>query len=255
MIMKSISLGWGVQSFTLAAMCALGELPMPDAAVHADTTHEASGTYAFAVKYTPWLESHGVRVVTVRDADPRVVTDRVGGEIFIPAFAATNSSGGGMLRRQCTARWKIAPIRRWLQANRNGAPVELWMGISLDEIQRMKSSDVKYITHRYPLIERRMTRAACVEWLQAHGLDVPPKSACVFCPYHDQAAWHHLKESGNGDWHKAIEVDERIRKVRPPFDLFIHPSRVPIAEVDFRTAEERGQLSLWDEECEGICGV
>lgn len=253
--MKAISLGWGVQSFTIAAMSALGELKPIDAAIHADTTHEASGTYAFAKQWTPWLEGRGVRVVTVRDTNPRVVTERVGGEIFIPAFTATDSSGGGMLRRQCTQRWKIAPIRRWLQANRKGDSVELWMGISLDEIQRVKSSDVKYITNRYPLIECRMTRAACIEWLKAHDLEVPPKSACVFCPYHDQAAWRHLKESGNGDWHKAVEVDGRIRKVRPPFDLFIHPSRIPIADVDFRTVQERGQLSLWDEECEGVCGV
>ena len=46
--MKTISLGWGVQSFTLAAMVALGDLEPVDVAIHADTTHEASGTYAFA---------------------------------------------------------------------------------------------------------------------------------------------------------------------------------------------------------------
>ena len=37
--LKILSLGWGVQSWTLAAMAALGEIPMPDYAVHADTTH------------------------------------------------------------------------------------------------------------------------------------------------------------------------------------------------------------------------
>lgn len=51
--MIAISLGWGVQSFTLAAMSALGELPAVDVAIHADTTHEASGTYAFAARWTP----------------------------------------------------------------------------------------------------------------------------------------------------------------------------------------------------------
>ena len=34
--LKILSLGWGVQSWTLAAMAALGEIPMPDYAVHAD---------------------------------------------------------------------------------------------------------------------------------------------------------------------------------------------------------------------------
>jgi len=41
--MKSLSLGWGVQSFTLAAMVALGDLEPVDVAIHADTTHEANG--------------------------------------------------------------------------------------------------------------------------------------------------------------------------------------------------------------------
>ena len=33
-----LSLGWGVQSWTIAAMAALGELPRFDAALHADAT-------------------------------------------------------------------------------------------------------------------------------------------------------------------------------------------------------------------------
>jgi hypothetical protein len=251
----TLSLGWGWQSFTLAAMAALGEIEMPDVAIHADTTHEMSGTYAFARQWTPWLEEHGVRVVTVQDKSPRIVTDRVGGEIFIPSFTATPTDRGGQLRRQCTQCWKIAPIRRWLQANREGRPVEQWIGISLDEVQRMRDSDVKYITHRWPLIEKRMTRNDCAAWLARHNLPTPPKSACVFCPFHDTRAWHDMKASGNGDWHKAVEVDDAIRKVRPPYDLFLHPSQQPLALVDFSNAEERGQLSLWNDECSGICGV
>lgn len=38
--MRIISLGWGVQSFTLAAMAALDEIEPVDFAVHADTTEE-----------------------------------------------------------------------------------------------------------------------------------------------------------------------------------------------------------------------
>jgi len=253
--MKIISLGWGVQSFTLAAMVALGEFEPIDAAIHADTTHERNNTYLFATRWTPWLEERGVRVMTVQDKSPRVVTDRVGGGIFIPSFTSTPSQNGGQLRRQCTHRWKILPIRRWLQANRNKQTVEQWIGISLDEALRMKPSNVKYIIHRWPLIEKRMTRNDCTRWLQDHGLEVPPKSSCVFCPYHDIHTWHELKASGNGDWSKAVEVDKAIRKVRPPYDLFVHPARVPLEDVDLRTPQEKGQMSLWDEECDGVCGV
>ena len=64
--LRIISLGWGVQSWTLAAMAALGEIPPVDFAVHADTTWEASGTYEHAGTWGPWLATHGVEVVTVQ---------------------------------------------------------------------------------------------------------------------------------------------------------------------------------------------
>ena len=36
---------------------------------------------------------------------------------------------------------------------------------------------------------------------------------------------------------------------------FVHRSRKPLAEVDFRTAEEAGQINMFGNECEGMCGV
>lgn len=250
--MKVLSLGWGVQSVTIAAMVALGELESIDVALHADTTHEGVGTYAYAAQMTPWLERRGVTVVTVSDAQPLPVVASPATDI--PAFTATDSGKNGMLRRQCTESWKIRPMRKWLQAHREGRQVEQWIGISLDEVQRMKDSDVKYVTHRWPLIERRMTRVDCMTWLQRHDLPIPPKSACVFCPYHSTHEWRRVRQAPD-DWQKALNVDKAIRNVRPPYDIFLHPARIPLAEVDFSTAEERGQLSLWDDECNGICGV
>jgi len=248
---KILSLGWGIQSTTIADMVALGELEPIDAAIHADTTHESKLTYEFAKRWTGWLEERGVNVVTVTSKkipDPL----NIGGGIGIPAY--TNTKKGGRIRRQCTRRWKVAPVRRWLQDNRNGQPVEQWLGISLDEYQRMKDNDVRYITNRWPLIEMKMTRQDCVKWLEKHNLEVPPKSACTFCPYHNTAEWRRIKNTPE-DWKEAVTVDRAIRKVRPPYDLFVHPSRKPLEDVDLRTLEEMGQMSLWDQECSGVCGV
>jgi hypothetical protein len=251
--MKIISLGWGVQSFTLAAMVALGELEPVDYALHADTTHEFSGTYAFAKRWTPWLEERGVRVVTVnpKHSDP---LDNGYGAQDAPYYTLNVLGEAGQGKRQCTTQWKIYPMRRYIQAHRNGEPIEQWLGISLDEYQRMKDSDVKYITHRWPLIEKRMTRHDCEKWLSANGLEIPPKSACTFCPFHNTVEWRKIQASPT-DWAEAVSVDEAIRKARPPYDLFVHPARKPLSEVDLRTAEEKGQLSLWDNECAGICGI
>jgi hypothetical protein len=57
------------------------------------------------------------------------------------------------------------------------------------------------------------------------------------------------------DRKEAIEIDRAIRILRPPYDLYIHPARKPLENVDLRTEQEKGQMGLWDEECTGICGV
>lgn len=272
--MKIISLGWGTQSFTLAAMVALGELDPIDYAIHADTTHERSETYRFAERWTPWLEERGVKVVTVSDPAQatRVTTEKTDAPFYthkvveyggtpLSAFMVSGD-GDGKLMRQCTSRWKITPMRRWIASELEGRGlsktagiIEQWLGITMDEVQRMKNSDVKYITHRWPLIEKRMSRWDCIRWLQDNGLEVPPRSACVFCPFHSRAEWRDIRDNAPEDWQKAIEVDNQIRKARPPYDLFVCNQRFPLAECDFDSPQDKGQLDLWENECEGICGI
>ena len=259
--MRVISLGWGVQSFALAAMSALGELPPVDAAIHADTTHERSETYAFAARWTPWLKERGVRVVTVSDRKAANALFGESGQTHLPAFTLRGVERG-QLRRSCTQRWKIAPQRRWISAelHRRGLAkspevVEQWFGISKDEWTRMRDSDVRYIRNAYPFMEQfklPMTRADIRRWLLHNGLEVPVKSACVFCPFHNLEGWRAIKMSGNGDWEKALEVDRLVRGKRPGYQCFVHPARIPLDEVDLRNEQDHGQLELW-EECTGNC--
>ncbi len=236
-----ISLGWGVQSWSLVAMSALGELPKVDYAIHADTGHERQGTYQHAAKWSPWLAAHGIEVVTVRSARTGAVEQANTPAVMIPAFAAGEKRG--QLRRQCTVDWKIRPIRRFLRSKLARLPigaVESWQGISLDEFHRMRSSDVAYIQNVYPLVERRLTRQDCITWLRERGLDVPPKSACTFCPYHSLGAWEELRKAGGSDWAEAKFVDATIRNKRPMMELFIHPAMKPLEDA----TETSGQLNL-----------
>jgi len=250
--LKILSLGWGVQSWTLAAMAALGEIPMPDYAVHADTTHEMAGTYAHAKKWTPWLEEHGVKIRTVQAKDPDLVkkewrTQDGGYAVEIPAYYKDQSTGHlGTGHRQCTNRWKIVPIRQFIRTlidKPRSASVEMQMGISLDEWHRMKDSDVKYVKNVYPLIDKRISRKDCITWLEQHGLDVPPKSGCVFCPYTSASAWKQRKKEGGANWERAIEADLAIRNTRPNVNLFVHSSGLPLEEA-VRIPEDYGASQM-----------
>jgi hypothetical protein len=237
-----ISLGWGVQSFTLAALSALGELPPVDYALHSDTGYESSLTYKFAEKWMPWLESHGVKVVTLKNKNE--ITN-IHNFVQIPAY-----SNNGILKRQCTTWWKIIPMRRWTsdELRRRGLTkkpntVSQWIGISTDEFCRAKLADVKYIKNRFPLLETGMSREGCKTWLTSRNLEVPPKSSCVFCPFHSKAGWQQTK-AVEADWEKAVTVDRYIRNLRLPGELYVHQSLKPLEEVDLRTPEETGQMNF-----------
>ena len=71
-----LSLGWGVQSFTLAAMAALDEIEKPDLVVFADTTHENASAYKLAEDFTSWLGERGVTVETVQAKSTQVESDK-----------------------------------------------------------------------------------------------------------------------------------------------------------------------------------
>jgi hypothetical protein len=206
-----------------------------------------------AATWGPWLKSFGIKYITVSD---RAQAQAVGTmKTDIPAFTVYGpNSTRGQLHRQCTGRWKIQPIRQWTAAelsrqglSKSKGVVEQWLGITTDEWLRAKDSDVAYIKHRFPLLDLKMSRADCITWLNAHGLPVPAKSACVFCPYHNTNAWSALKNAGGSDWDRAIAVDEAIRNVRPPYPLFVHSSRIPLRNA-VAIPKDYGaeQLNLFD---------
>lgn len=262
-----LSLGAGVQSSTLALMAAKGEItPMPDCAIFADTGAEPKHVY----EYLDWLETQvpfPVYRVMEGDGLKQNIIKSVDGSRYAGApFFTTSQNGGGQLRRQCTAEFKIEPIIRKVrelmglakgQRAPKGIHVTQYIGISTDEAVRMKPSREKYIAHRWPLIEKRMSRNDCLRWVERYGYRVPGKSACTFCPYHDNSLWRDMKMNDPESFAQAVEMDRLIRNgVRGTTqNLYVHRSMMPLDEVDFRSAEDMGQYRMFDDECEGMCGV
>ena len=145
--LRVVSLGAGVQSSVLVLMAAKGELtPMPDCAIFADTGWEPEGVY----EHLDWLEKQL----------PFPVYKVMRSNIKHDALDMTNATGqnftaipfytekGGMGRRQCTSEYKLQPIRNKTRELLGLKPrqrskdlfAETWIGISWDEIQRMKKA-------------------------------------------------------------------------------------------------------------------
>jgi hypothetical protein len=268
--LRIISLGAGVQSTTMALMAAHGELnPMPDCAIFADTGWEPHAVY----EHLAWLMSpnvlpfpvHIVGSGNIREDLTRRYARRSGAFVTIPAYLLhKRGSKEGIGRRQCTSHYKVEPIRKKVREllGRPKGPVpagaaEKWIGISLDEVFRATPAKVQFEINRFPLLEKRISRRDCLGWLERNNYPTPPKSACIGCPFHNDAAWRAIRDNSPAEWQQAVEVDRAIRK--PVGNLaaeqFLHPQRVPLDRVDLSTAEDHGQLNLFNNECEGLCGV
>jgi hypothetical protein len=261
-----ISLGAGVQSSAMALMAAQGDIgPMPDFAIFADTGWEPQSIY----QHLDWLTAQlPFAVVRARRPGPDL------GEMSIaiahtPGLTRTaippwfTKDPDGMLPQQCSKEFKTRVVARQIRARLGlsrpyrGAPLaELWLGISRDEAHRQKDSETRFLQHRYPLIEAGLTRRDCIAWLTRRGYPVPPKSACIFCPWTDIERWRDRKKNHPEDWARAVAFDAAIRPgyAGMPGTAYVHRQHLPLSEVDL-ASEHDGQLDLFGNECEGMCGV
>ena len=177
----------------------------------------------------------------------------------------------GQWGRNCTGDYKIAPILKRLRVEigmppktkvPNGTRAEMWLGISTDEVSRIRPNREWWITNRYPLIsEMKWSRDDCAAYLSAHHPDIPVgRSACIGCPYHGDSEWAHLLKSDPEEVEKAVALDEKLRrKEEPGHQLveavpYLHRSRRPLREALAALNVESG-IDGMGENCEGYCGV
>tara|TARA_R100001224_G_C4001883_1_gene142990 strand:+ start:150 stop:986 length:837 start_codon:yes stop_codon:yes gene_type:complete len=273
--LRILSLGAGVQSSTLALMIEKGEVPMVDGAVFADVKGEPKSVYT----HLDWLEkqlSYPVYRVTWRDLKQDIL-DAAEGKYtaFTAPFFTKNPVTGkkGLLRRQCTNMYKIGPVvqqvRKMLglekgEKRKKGTRVEMLMGISRDEVFRIKTNRLKYITNVYPLVDLKMTRSDCLTWMEKFNYPKPPRSACTFCPYHSNEEWREIKKNKE-EWDEVVAMDRAIRhqekhkaknenSTEVLDEIYLHREGIPIDQVDFDKKKKDDQLDLFQSECEGMCG-
>ncbi|MDO8615890.1 MAG: hypothetical protein Q7T33_09180 [Dehalococcoidia bacterium] len=256
-------------------MSCVGELDKLDGAIFADTGWEPAAVYRHLEYLEAAAAAVGIPVYRVSAGNIRADMMRpdatVRGRVrdgarhtSLPFYTRDQSGAGGILKRQCTKEYKIAPIDREIRrllGLKYRAPwpkepvVELWMGISGDEQRRVRQSDARWKVHRYPLVfEKWMRRDDCKRWIGEHGFPIPPRSACLGCPFHSDAEWHEIKQDPEA-WSDVTEFDMAIRRkggVRG--DLYLHRSCKPLVQVDLSTPEERGQRTFFETECLGYCG-
>lgn len=268
--MTLITTSWsgGVPSTGLLAGAIEGILPPVDVAFFADTGAETKSTYDTIDAWRPFVESRGIDVIVIGDQD--IVADVLDPDhhfVSIPFFVENLGGNAGRLRRQCTTRYKVRPIKRalrdYLEVSRRGrlppGLVIQQLGYTREEVGRIKGDREKWLKKTYPWIDRGWYRFNVVEFLQGfcqrHSLPMPTESACIVCPFRDN--WHALPEID-----EAIRFDEAIRdsgltQVDAP--IFLTSELIPLSELVSRRQAHYEPVPLqmsFAMECgSGYCGL
>lgn len=254
--------GAGTQSTGLLLMALNGELPsVPEFAIFADTGGEPDHVIEYKDYFTDYVKREfDFDIITVQHGNlEQDVKDYLAGKKTRVAAIPLRSKNG-LLIRQCTSDYKIKPSDKYLKEfyavrrknEEQTGMIGLWMGISIDEMQRMKASTQWWKTILYPLIESGMRRNDTIKYVKKHGLEDPPRSACYFCPFHSAQYWRYLKQSYPHEYEKAIQFDELIRDYpKLSEQMYLHRKTVPLREID------HNQVDLLDmiDECDGYCGI
>lgn len=288
-----LNLGAGVQSTALTLLAMQGRLlgddgaPIKfDCAIFADTQEEPVDPGHSVYAHLEWIRAQvpfPIHVETAGKLGDHLVngTDSAGGRFAsIPAFTLDRKTRKvSKVRRQCTSEYKISPIEKAIRRKVLGLAPKKWVpkdvrihqyiGISLDEAGRMlkakkrqQEKPTKWAQFHYPLIEQlQWTRGDCRSFLAPLVPHRVPRSACVFCPFHDNDEWKSIKARGGQDWARAVQVDRYLRVkgnvVNRNMDqeMFLHRSCVPLEDIDFdsiaaKKVDDIGMAA----ECEGMCG-
>ena len=250
----------GVQSTALYLMSSLGYIEKANYAIYADLRSEKPTTDNLVKYLLDWQKYNDGIEILIEDAD--IYTDVINGVnsdgkpfVTIPAF----SESGGMVQRQCTGEYKIKTVKNkirelhGLKYKQRMKPTELWLGISTDEIERAKVSQMYNVEYKYPLIDKQISRADCITFLEERSFHNVDKSSCVFCPYQQNKQFREIKEKYPEQWSKIVKVDKAIRDISRKGKedrLYLHRSLKPINEVYLQ--EDQEELFMCEE---GFCGL
>lgn len=242
------SYGGGTQSAGMAVLIATGKLPKPDLILMADTGREASATWEYTnTVIRPLLSDCKLNIEIIPHSYSTVDLYGLNGDLLIPAFTRK-----GKLRTFCSNEWKQFVVRRRLRELGLGPdnPVVLWLGITVDEVHRLKPSGVDWLEYQWPLAwDFHFRRGDCVEVVTSHNLPRPPRSSCWMCPYRNDSEWEMLKDRYPGDWIKAVALDEAVRLKDTMDGVWIHRSLEPLSQVKFSSHK----LTLFDGCESGFC--
>lgn len=180
----------------------------------------------------------------------------------IPFWTVGKDGKMGRMPRQCTYDYKIKVIEKFVRyrllcykPREHTLKIDihahgLHMGIMWEERRRARPSNQTLFINRYPLVEMEWTRAMCYAYNKnVWGMETRA-SCCVFCPFHTNYFYQHIREHEPACYARAVQIDETVEthQARPPLKskLFLSRSRKRLRDLTERDCDD-AQTFLYEQ--------
>ena len=262
-----LSYGAGTPSTTLALMScenarhgppySYPQVPVYDAVIFCDLHSEPSWVYAQTEFAAAACRKAGIPFYRL-DADLYGDFTRNFGRArttCIPFRTLSDDGKKGRMPRQCTYDYKIKVIERFVRyellcyrPRERTLSIDihahnLHMGIMWEERQRAKESKQTLFTNCYPLVEMGWTQAECYTYNKDNWGLATRASCCLFCPFHTNYFYQHIREHKPACYACALQVDELVET---------HQARPPLKNRLFLSKSRKRLRDLTDQDCEDM---
>jgi hypothetical protein len=191
-----------------------------------------------------WGKDHGVPRVVVNNLRDEILKRRI-----VPSINPTS--------RWCTSDSKIVPIYRGyirpMQAQGEYIkPAVALIGLGQEELLRRYKPNLSEYTVEYPLIDRKMYRKDCVEYVEKHGYPAPPKSGCYFCPFQSRKQWGILLKNHADLYWDSVMLEEHDLNF-PAYGLLPKGSSLRKLSEYFSNTEQKKLTDDYDSKEDMAC--
>lgn len=188
-MMRYLSYGGGVNSTALLLL-------MEDEGVEFEAVFvDHGGDYPETYQYVAMLQERGHAITVIR---PKAYGEFEG----LYDYCEASRMVPVRIMRWCTDHFKMRPLYEYFER-----PAEVLVGIDAGESRRAKDSRDKQLSNIFPLVDRGIDRAGCEAIIEAHGLPIPKKSGCWFCPFQRRSQWVDLSRRHPELWCKALTLE------------------------------------------------
>jgi len=197
-----ISFGAGVNSVAMSIL--LIDEGWHGAVVFADTGCEWPETYEYMDYFNrEFIKKKGLDDIVILGSEFRGTVPSRDSRTLIEFCEYYRVTPMGR-SRWCTVGWKHEILAMYAKVNDISVT---HVGIASDESRRCRSLS-------YPLVERGITRAGCVDIISNAGLVVPSKSGCYICPFQSRARTIELYRKHPDLFERAARLEESSNQRR-----------------------------------------